>query len=167
MRKYDEKFKKIKIFIAPDYSLCGDNPFWINLMNIGKARTVSLYLINVLNKIVIPNISFVDEMTKEACFTGIDRNSVIALNVKGFLKKKKQKELFKEHINEIIKRVNPSIVIIYNVSTKSNFFEEQINILENSGAKVIIPKNKLLNRNSMLNSKLKENTKVKPLPLLK
>lgn len=72
--------------IAPDNSLCEDISFVENLYLIFKARVVSIFLINVWDKIVIPNITFVDEKTKDACFDGIDRDLVVAISLKGCLK---------------------------------------------------------------------------------
>lgn len=153
LEKYKKRFENVKILIAPDYSVYGDLPLIENLYRIFKSRVVSAYLINEWDKIVIPNITFVDDETKETCFSGIDKNTVVAISALGCLKEKEQKKLFSEIIDETIKRISPSIVVIYNISTKSNFLNEQIKKLENNGIMVLIPDNKFylrsLERNRM------------------
>ena len=147
LKKYRERFSGVRVLIAPDYSLCGDVSFVENLYRIFKARVVAVYMVNAWDKIVIPNITFVDERTKDACFDGIDRGSIVAISAKGCLKSSEQRRLFEEIVDQTIKRVSPPIVVIYNVATKSKFLDGQIYKLERSGAKVLLPDNKLLERN--------------------
>lgn len=148
LEKYAERFKDVDILIAPDISLCADIPFVENLCRIYESRLISLFFVHALDKIVIPNISFVDEKTKEACFIGIDKKSIVAFSVKGLLGKGENGyKLLDETVTEIIKRINPKVVVIYNVSVDNDIFKNVLKKFKDNGIKVIIPNNTLLNRN--------------------
>lgn len=145
---FRKRFEDIKVMIEPDYTLCGDAPFIENLTRIYKARIVLLFMVLEWDKIVIPNISFVDDRTKEACFCGINKGSVVAISAKGCLADKAQMKLFEQIIDTTIDRVNPSIVVLYTVTKDSKFLKRMVERLEQSGSVVIIPDNMLLRRNS-------------------
>lgn len=136
--------------ISPDYSICGDTPQLENFYRIFKSRVVGSYLVNELEKVVIPNISFLDESTKEIALDGIEENSSVAISTKGLLKGKRKEELLDYIINETIRVIHPKVVILYNVAVKSSKLEEIVTRLKNAGAKVLIPPNKLLIRNQIL-----------------
>ena len=114
------------------------------------SRVVGSYLVNELDKVVIPNISIIDELTKEVALEGIDKGSAVAISTKGLLKGKNKQELLNYIINETISAIQPKIVILYNVAAKSSKLEEIVTRLKNAGVKVIIPPNKLLIRNQIL-----------------
>lgn len=147
---WNEKLKHYQYIISPDYSICGDVPVLETLYRIFKSRVVESYLVNELNKVVIPNISFVDKSTKEVAFSGIEKGSAVAISTKGLLKRKIKQELLDYIINETINVIHPKIVVLYNVSIKSSKFDEIVKIIKSSDAKVIIPLNKLLIRNKIL-----------------
>lgn len=150
LAKYKEKLAPYHYIISPDYSVCGDIPQIENLYRIFKSKVVASYLVNELNKIVVPNISFVDEITKEAALSGIEKGSTVALSTKGLLKQKEQQELLDYIVDEIIKEIHPNIIILYNVSVKSKKLDEVVAKFEQAGTKVIMPPNKLLIRNQIL-----------------
>ncbi len=148
--KYKEKLKYFHYIISPDYSICGDAPLIENLHRIFKSRLVGSYLVNELNKIVIPNISFFDENTKKVTLSGISKNSTVAISTKGLLNGKRKQELMDYIVNETIKEIHPEIVILYNVSVKCPKYNEIVHKFQNNGIKVIVPPNKLLIRNQIL-----------------
>lgn len=115
-----------------------------------KSWVVGSYLVNELDKVVIPNISFVNELTKEVALTGIEKGSAVAISTKGLLKGKNKQKLLDYIVDEIIKEIQPKIVILYNVAVKSSKLEEIVARLKSAGAKVVIPPNKLLIRNQIL-----------------
>ena len=156
---YDDKkllseYKKIldpyHYVISPDYFICGDAPQLENFYRIFKSRVVGSYLVNELDKVVIPNISFVDEITKEVALAGIEKGSAVAISTKGLLKGEKKQKLLDYIINETISVIKPNIVVLYNVAVKSPKLEEIVTRLKNAGAKVVMPSNKLFIRNQIL-----------------
>lgn len=150
LEKYRNKLASYHYIIGPDYSICGDVPKLETLYRIFKSRVVGAYLVNELNKIVIPNISFVDEFTKEVALTGIGKGSTVAISTKGLLKGKRKEELLDYIVNETINVIHPKIVILYNVAVKSSKLEEIVTRLKRAGVKVLMPPNKLLIRNQIL-----------------
>ena len=140
-------FKDIDILISVDITLSGDLPFVENLERIYLARLLSLYFINVLGKVVIPNISFVDKKTKEACFMGIDKGSVVAVSTKGLLGNPIKQSLLEEMVDETIERIEPKAIVLYNVIPNNKFVEYLINKIRSKNIKVILPDNKLLRLN--------------------
>ena len=58
---YKERFRNVKFFISPDYSVFGDIQKIENLARIWKARIVSLWFILELHAVVIPNIMYYSE----------------------------------------------------------------------------------------------------------
>lgn len=156
---YDDKkllyeYKKIldpyHYIISPDYSICGDVPQLENFYRIFKSRVVGSYLVNELEKVVIPNISFIDKRTKEIALDGIEEYSAVAISTKGLLKGRRKEELLDYIIYETIRVIHPKIVVLYNVAVKSSKLEEIVTRLKKAGAKVLIPPNKLLIRNQIL-----------------
>ncbi len=150
LSKYKDKLSAYHYIVSPDYSICGDAPQIENLYRIFKSRIVGSYLVNELRKIVIPNISFIDETTKKAALSGISIGSAIAISTKGLLNGKDRQELLDYIVEETMKVIQPKIVILYNVSVKCSKFEEVVKKIENTGAKVISPPNILLIRNQTL-----------------
>ncbi len=103
---------------------------------------------NELNKIVIPNISFVDEKTKDVALSGIARNSAVAMSTKGLLRR--NNELLDYIVDETLKAIEPSVVILYNVAVNSHRLKNVIERIENANATVVMPPKKLLVRNRIL-----------------
>ncbi len=150
LSRYKNILEPYHYIISPDYSICGDVPKLENLYRIFKSRVVGSYLVNELNKIVIPNISFTDEMTKEVALAGIEKGSTVSISTKGLLKGQRKEELLDYITNETINALHPKIVILYNVAVKSSKLEEIVIRLKKAGVKVIMPPNKLLIRNQIL-----------------
>lgn len=150
LSKCKDRLEPYHYVISPDYSICSDVPQIENLYRIFKSRIVGSYLVNELGKIVIPNISFVDETTKEVALSGIAKGSAVAISSKGLLKGKDKQYLLDYIVDKTLKEIQPNIVILYNVSVKSSKLEEIVTKIKNVGVKVRIPPNKLLIRNQIL-----------------
>lgn len=146
LNKYKERFKDVKIFIEPDYSITGNVNLLENLYRKFRAYTVLNYFQKEWGKTVIPQAIFVDKYTKKVLTTVIKPNSIISLSTKGMLKETLQIQLFYEVIDNIINNLKPSKIFIYNVATNSEILEFQLNKLTNASIEVIIPSNKFLNR---------------------
>ncbi len=151
LKQYRNRLKDFTYIISPDYSICGDIPFIENTYRIFKSRVVGSYLVNELNKIVIPNISFVDEKTKKVALAGIAKHSTVALSTKGLLRC--GHKLLEYIVDETLKSIEPSSIILYNVAVNSPRLKSIIERIENADAKVIMPPNKLLIRNQILEGK--------------
>ena len=155
LKKYKERFKDVSYFISPDYSLCGDVPETINIYNIFKSRIVSLGLTLLLNKLVIPNITYASRKSFEYMLDGLEDCYVVAFSTKGSLKDLKQKELLLETIKYTVDHLlNLKQIIIYDVSIDNSKSLELFSYATSKGIEVMIPNNLLKMRNVILGGKL-------------
>lgn len=155
LKKYKEKFKDTKIFIAPDYSLLYECSESFNILNIQRSRIVLLWLVQECDKIVIPNIMFFDENSLEYIFDGLEECKVVAISTKGSLKNNNDKQLFKLAIQKLVVKLGQlKKIIVYDVSINNietmKLFEPAIN----KGIEIVIPDNTLKNRNRILRGEI-------------
>lgn len=147
INKFYNRFKNNPIILETDYSLSGDVHLFENLFRKFKGHYVIDFMKREWNKIVIPQVSFVDKYTKKIILKTIKPSSVVCLSTKGMLKENSQLSLFNEIIDTLISDIKPSVIYLYNVAVKSQMLKHQINRLKEANIKVIIPSNKLLLRN--------------------
>lgn len=150
---YKERFKGVKLIISPDYSLCGDIPYFENLYRIFKARIVSLWFTLVCNIVVIPLLTYSDERTFEYILSGIEETEVIAISLKGVLKNKDNLLLFEKALTFSLNNLSKlKKIIVYSVSINDDniykLFQEAID----KGIEIEIPDNLLKLRNKWRNS---------------
>ena len=152
---FKERFKDVLYFISPDYSLCGDIPEVINIYNIFKSRLVSLALSLLLDKLVIPNITYASRKSFSYMLDGLEDCCVVAFSTKGSLKNRQQEELLLEAIKYTVDHLhNLKQIIIYDVSTDNSRILELFKYPISKGIEVIIPNNLLKTRNIILGGKL-------------
>lgn len=155
LNKYKERFKDVLYFISPDYSLCGDIPETINIHNIFKSRLVSLGLTLLLDKLVIPNITYSSRKSFSYMLDGLEECNVVAFSTKGSLKNIMQKELLLEGIKYAVDHLhNLKQIVVYDVSTDNSKALELFNYPIAKGIEILIPNNLLKTRNIILGGKL-------------
>lgn len=148
IKKFKERFKYVKYFISPDYSLVGDCPEAFNIFSIFKSRLVSLALTLLFDKIVIPNITYSTEKSFTYMLDGLEKCSIIAFSTKGSLKNKAQKELLIKAINYTVDHLqNLKKIIVYDVSLDKEKIYHLFNYAIANNISIIIPNNILRERN--------------------
>lgn len=152
--KYKTRFKDVKYFISPDYTLTGDGYSNVNIYNIQRARIVSLWMIHGLNKLVIPNITFGGKDSFKYFLDGLKECNVVAFSTKGSLIDKADYDLMIIAINLVVKKLTRlRTIIVYSTSIDDlkiiNLFKPAID----KGIKVIIPNNLLKKRNLIKGSR--------------
>lgn len=110
--RYLEILRRFNGVILPDFSLYRDMPFSMQLWNIYRSRAIGVWLQKNGIK-VIPNIRFADQRTYRCCCDGIARKSVIAIGSHGMIKNKEDRRFFCEGLNVVVKRLEPSAIIVY------------------------------------------------------
>lgn len=148
LKKYGRRLEDYHYVVSPDYSICGDVPFVENAYRVFKSRVVGSYLVNELGKVVIPNVSFVDERTRKVALSGIAKHSAVALSTKGLLRH--DDGLLEYIVDETMKVLEPSVVVLYNVAVKSPRLTGIVDRMKSADAKVAMPPNRLLLRNQAL-----------------
>lgn len=158
LNKYKERFKNVKIFISPDYSMIGDCPNICNIYNLFKARIVSLYLTIVLEKLVIPNISFSTIKDFSFMLDGLQNCNVVAFSTKGSLKNNEQKELLIKAIKFTVDNLKYlKQIVIYDVSSNNEEIFKIFKYALDKNIEILIPNNILKNRNKIKRDILWEN----------
>ena len=123
-----EKFDGI---ITPDFSMYVNMPIELQRWNCWRSRMIGNYL-QRQGKDVIPNARYGDARTYDFCFDGLPKNSVLSIGTLGCVKDCFSRQIFKNGLLELIKRLEPSCLIIYGpvIPTVKN-------ILDNAGIKYL------------------------------
>ena len=104
-----EKLKKYKAVLAPNYSIYTEMPLSLKVYNTFRSRWCGAYLQSKGIK-VIPTVVWGEPNTFWFCFDGITQGSVVAVSTLGV---RKEKSLFMQGYNEMIRKVKPKAVICY------------------------------------------------------
>ena len=95
-------------------------PLVMQMWNTYRGRALAAWLQD--NDVeVIPNIRFNDERTYGFCFDGIEKDKTVAVGTHGCIKKKTDKEYFKNGLNELVKRLSPKNIIVYGAAPDNLF----------------------------------------------
>ena len=110
--KYVDLLKEFDGVISPDCTmLIGQSPC-LQQTNTYFNRAVGYYL-QKQGIPVIPNIRWSDESSFEYCFLGVPKNSIVSVSTHGCIRSNKQKEIFKQGLTEMIKRLEPTDVLVH------------------------------------------------------
>ena len=107
-----EIIKEFAGALSPDFSLYLDYPISLQIYNTYRNRYCGAYW-QSLGVNVIPTIGWSDEKSFEFCFDGVEKGSIVAVGTVGVINNKDAKELFIKGYNEMLKRIEPSKIIIY------------------------------------------------------
>lgn len=144
---YKKRFKGVFGFISPDYTQAGDIHFIENAYRCFKARIVSIWLIMECDAVVIPNIAYVNKRSREYCFDGIEKGSIVAISAKGLVKEPKQRKILLETVKETVDMVEPKAIVVCSATADDSKVLEYFKYATDKGIKVIVPLNSLLIRN--------------------
>lgn len=139
--RYIEIFKKYDCILSPDFSLYTDMPIPMQVWNTFRSRFLGQFYQKQGIK-VIPTISWGDPRTYDFCFDGIPQGSIVSISTVGVKKNKYALKLWKMGVDEMIKRIQPSIILIYGSKIDYDFgdidvryykskIEERFNKIEN------------------------------------
>lgn len=110
--EYIDLLSEYDCVFSPDFSLYMDMPIAMKIWNIYRSRLIGQYL--QLNGIkVIPTISWAEKETFEFCFDGIPKGSVVSISTIGVKRNKEALKVWKDGVDEMIKRIEPSTILIY------------------------------------------------------
>lgn len=124
-KKYVDELKSFGAVVSPDCSLYLDMPLVLQQANTYLNRAVGHYLQR--NGItVIPNVRWSDERSFEFCFLGLEKHGVYSISTHGCIRGKKQKIRFEKGLSEMIKTLDPKMIIVHG-SMPLEVFEEYLN----------------------------------------
>lgn len=119
-RKYLQILKRFNGVILPDFSIYRDMPWVMQLWNIYRSRAIGCWLqVNGIK--VIPNIRYSDRRTYRCCCDGISKHCTIAVGSHGTLKNREDRFFFTEGLKEVVKRLEPSVIVVYGSCPDSIF----------------------------------------------
>lgn len=147
--KFIERFNGCKYFIETDYSQDINNI--INIINVFKARVVSIWLTMTFNAIVIPNITYANRDMFDFMVLGLDECEVVAISTKGSMGDTEEKKLFEDVVKYTVDNLKKlKRIIVYTASTKREDVEGLFQYAKNKDIEISIPNNTLLERNMVL-----------------
>jgi len=118
--KYLDILKRYNGVILPDFSLYRDMPLVMQIWNIYRSRAIGHWL-HINGVKVIPNIRFGDRRTYRICCDGIQKHCVIAIGSHGNLKLLEDREVFLKGLDAIIKRLEPTVIVVYGAAPEKYF----------------------------------------------
>ena len=127
--------KQYQCILSPDFSLYMDMPMPMKIWNIYRSRAIGQYYQEQGIK-VIPTISWAEKETFEFCFDGIPKGSIVSISTIGVKQNKEAFKIWKQGVDELIKRINPSTILIYGGKVDYDYKD----------IKVIYYKNKVIER---------------------
>lgn len=111
-----EILAQYRAVLSPDFSMYREMAPVMQIYNVFRNRWCGAYWASKGIR-VIPTVSWGDENTFDFCFEGITPGSAVAVStymVSEHGNHKDQKEFFMKGYNEMLRRINPSVVICYN-----------------------------------------------------
>lgn len=147
LAEYRERFRGVKYFITPDYSLFGDIQKIENLARIWKARIVALWFIFELRAVTIPNIMYYSEEAFPITFTGLENCRVVAFSAKGHVRNAADRRLLKAAVHYAVDNLPLKVIIVYSACGDDQNCLRLFKYAIANGVKVIIPRNSLRDRN--------------------
>ena len=134
-QEYIEILKQYECIFSPDFSLYMDMPIAMKIWNIYRSRLIGQYYQKQGIK-VIPTLSWAEKETFEFCFDGIPKGSIVSISTIGVKRNKEALKIWKDGVDELIKKIKPSAILIYGGKLEYNYGD----------IKVIYYNNKIINR---------------------
>ena len=144
---YRERFRNVKFFIGPDYSLFGDIQKIENLARIWKARIVSLWFILELHAVMIPNIMYYSIETMPITCCGLDKCQVVAFSAKGHVRYAAERRLTEAAVKYVVDHFPLKTIVVYSTCGNDDNCLELFRYAIDYGVKIVIPDNSLRARN--------------------
>lgn len=110
--EYVDILKQYECILSPDFSLYMDMPMPMKIWNIYRNRLIGQYYQSQGIK-VIPTLSWAEEETFEFCFEGIPKGSIVSISTIGVKKNKEALKIWRAGVDELIRRIEPSAILIY------------------------------------------------------
>lgn len=128
--KYIEDISEYECILSPDFSLYMDMPMSMKIWNVYRSRMIGQFLQDNGIK-VIPTISWAEEETFEFCFDGIPKGSIVAISTIGVKKEETSFEIWKNGVDKMINRIEPSTILCYGGKVDYDFGEIDVRYFDN------------------------------------
>lgn len=135
--EYVDILKQYECILSPDFSLYMDMPMPMKIWNIYRSRLIGQYYQSQGIK-VIPTLSWAEEETFEFCFEGIPKGSIVSISTIGVKKNKEALKIWKAGVDELIRRIEPSTILIYGGKLDYDYGNMKVIYYENEGTERMI-----------------------------
>lgn len=127
---YVDILKQYECILSPDFSLYMDMPMPMKIWNIYRSRLIGQYYQSQGIK-VIPTLSWAEPETFKFCFEGIPQGSIVSISTIGVKKNKEALKIWKQGVDELIKRIKPSTILIYGGKLDYDYGDIEVIYYEN------------------------------------
>ena len=129
--EYIDILSQFDCCFTPDFSLYLDMPISMKIWNTFRSRLIG-QLMQDAGLIVIPTVSWAEKETFDFCFDGLPENSVLTISTIGVKKDTKAFEIWSDGVKELIKRKNPSCLLVYGGAVDFDYGETKVIYFLNS-----------------------------------
>ena len=120
--KYIEELSPFKGVISPDFSLYRDMPYLEQASNTYVNRSLGHYM-QSQGLHVIPNVRWSDRRSFDYCFDGLESGGIYCISTHGCIKRKVDQHYFKQGLDEFIKRLEPTTILVHGAMPEEVFGE--------------------------------------------
>lgn len=127
---YIDILKQYECILSPDFSLYMDMPMPMKIWNTYRSRQLGQFYQKKGIK-VIPTLSWAEKETFKFCFEGIEKGSIVSISTIGVKKNKEALKIWKAGVDELVKRIKPTAILIYGGKIDYNYGETKLIYYEN------------------------------------
>ena len=128
--KYINVLSEYDCILSPDFSLYMDMPMPMKIWNIYRSRQIGAYYQSKGLR-VIPTMSWAEAATFEFCFQGIPKGSIVSVSTIGVKRSPEATLIWKEGMAEMIKRIEPSTILVYGGELEFDYGDIDVRYFEN------------------------------------
>ena len=118
-KRYLDKLRQYQCVIGLDASPYDNMPLWVQKSQIGLNISITYYY-GVRGIKVIPNVRLGDDRTISS-LDAYPKNTLIAIGTNGFVKTKKNREIFARQVKVIVEKLKPIGICVYGPAEDSIF----------------------------------------------
>lgn len=133
---YIDILKQYDCIFSPDFSLYMDMPIAMKIWNIYRSRLIGQYYQEQEIK-VIPTLSWAEKETFDFCFDGIPRGSIVSISTIGVKRNKEALKIWKDGVDELIRRIKPSTILIYGGKLDYNYRDIEVIYYNNKVTEIL------------------------------
>lgn len=123
-KRYFPMFQRFAGVITPDFSLYREMPLAMQIWNTYRNRAIAFWLQREGIPIV-PNVRWGDERTYAFAFEVLPQGGTVAVSTNGSLRKKVDREYFKNGLEKMVEVLQPKTIINYS-HTPDDVFGEYV-----------------------------------------
>jgi hypothetical protein len=110
--QYMDRLRQFDCALTPDFSMYLEMPLAMQLWNVYRSRMVG-QLMQDFGVTVIPTLMWSTEDSFDFCFDGIEPGGVVSVSTIGVKKDKESRKYFDMGMDEAIRRLRPSHIVVY------------------------------------------------------